>query len=120
MPGLLLCLGKYCKYYCIDICIYVTDTLIMEIEDLYISKSIAEKLSRKHNVEVYEVYEAIWNKENAVLIVRSPRGSGTYIAFGRAESGRYLTIAFISKSKVAYILTARDMTKSERKLYKER
>jgi len=92
----------------------------MEIEDLHIGKNIAEKLSRKHNVEVYEVYEAIWNEEDSVWIVRSPRGSGTYIAFGRTESGRYLTIAFIPKSKVAYILTARDMTKGERKLYKER
>jgi len=92
----------------------------MEIEDLYISKNIAEKLSRKHRVEVYEIYETIWNEEDAVLIVRRLRGSGTYIAFGRAESGRYLTVAFIPKSKVAYILTARDMTKSERKLYKER
>lgn len=92
----------------------------MDIEDLNISKSIAEKLSKKHNIEVYEVYEAVWNNDETVWIVRSPRGAGTYIAFGRTESGRYLAIAFVIKGKVAHILTARDMTQGERNLYKGR
>lgn len=92
----------------------------MEIIDLLITKDIAEKLSRKHNVEVYEVYEAFWNEEDAVRIYRSPRGAGTYIAFGRTEAGRYLAIPFAPKGKSAHILTARDMTERERKLYKER
>ncbi len=92
----------------------------MEIEDLNISKKIAEKLLKKHNIEVYEVYETIWNNDETVWIVRSPKGSGTYIAFGRTEAGRYLAIPFAIKSKVAHILTARDMTQGERKLYKGR
>ncbi len=92
----------------------------MEIEGLNISKNIAEKLSKKHNVEVYEVYETIWNVDETVWIIRSPRGSGTYIAFGRTEAGRYLAIPFVMKSKVAHILIARDMTQGERKLYKGR
>ncbi len=92
----------------------------MEINDLIISKNVAEKLSRKHNIEVYEVYEAIWNDEEAVWVVRSPRGSGTYVAFGRTEAGRYLAIPFVPEGTAIRILTARDMTDRERKLYKER
>ncbi|MBS3908224.1 MAG: BrnT family toxin [Actinobacteria bacterium] len=92
----------------------------MEIVDLLITKAIAEKLARKHNIEGYEVYEAFWNEEDAVRIFRSPRGSGTYIAFGRTEAGRYLAIPFVPKGKIAHILTTRDMTERERKLYKER
>jgi uncharacterized DUF497 family protein len=92
----------------------------MEINDLIISENIAEKLFRKHNVEAYEVYESFWNENERALITRSPRGAGTYLAFGRAEAGRYLTIAFVLKGKQAKILTAREMTRGERKLYKER
>ena len=92
----------------------------MDIVDLLITKNIAEKLARKHDVEAYEVYEVFWNEEDVVRIFRSPRGSGTYIALGRTEAGRYLAVPFVPKRKIAHILTARNMTERERKHYRER
>lgn len=90
----------------------------MEIIDLSIAKNIAEKLARKHDVEVHEVYEVFWNSDDTVRLFRSPKGADTYIAFGRTEAGRYLAIPFMPKNKIARILTARGMTDRERKLYK--
>ena len=41
-----------------------------------------------------------------------------YEALDRTDAGRYLVILFIyKKTKAALILSARDMTKKERKLY---
>lgn len=47
------------------------------------------------------------------------RKEDMYVAFGQAESGRYLTVLFIykNKTKEALILSARDMAKKERKQY---
>ena len=45
-------------------------------------------------------------------------GENVYTAMGQTDSGRYLVIFFVYKmDKRALILSARDMTKSERKLY---
>jgi uncharacterized DUF497 family protein len=48
-------------------------------------------------------------------------GENVYAAMGQAGSGRYLIIFFIyKKDRRAFILSARDMTPTERKRYEER
>lgn len=47
-------------------------------------------------------------------------GENVYAAMGRTTSGRYLIVFFIYKTdKHVLILSARDMTKSERRLYEK-
>jgi len=49
------------------------------------------------------------------------KGEDLYVALGRTDAGRYLTVFFISKmSKDALIVTARDMTEKERKRYEKK
>jgi len=46
------------------------------------------------------------------------KGEDLFIAFGRTDSGRYLSVLFVlKKSKRALVISARDMTKGERKKY---
>jgi uncharacterized protein len=41
-----------------------------------------------------------------------------YVALGRTEAGRYLSVLFIYKlTREALILSARDMARKERKIY---
>ena len=66
-----------------------------------------------HGVIPQEVEEACFN-EPLVRKIRKNR----YIVYGRNDSGRYLFIVTIYKGKgVVRVITARDMTDSEHRLY---
>lgn len=91
----------------------------MNIEHLHITDDVADKIARKHEVSVDEVYEVFWNDQDLLLIRRSSKVRGTYVALGRTFAGRYLMVAFRPRGRgVANILTARDMDHRERKLYR--
>ena len=89
------------------------------IDDIIWLERIVEKLAWKHNVLPSEVEETlngdcrIFRKENGKV-----EGEHLYNAIGKTESGRFLSVFFIRKiSNKAFIITARDMNKSERKRY---
>ena len=83
--------------------------------------AIIEKLIVKHQVQPEEVEEVFaWNP----LFRRGPKGKRTredvYYAYGQTEAGRYLFVVFIHKSNHrALILSARDMSISEQRLYRK-
>jgi hypothetical protein len=82
---------------------------------------IIEKLKVKHGVEVEEVEEIF---ELGPIYYRGPRGNrpgeNLYKAYGQTSTGRYLFVVFIYKvDRRALILSARDMTETERKLYRK-
>ncbi len=84
--------------------------------------SIIYKLASKHAVSSEEVEEIFRNKP---WLKKGPLGhrpgENGYYALGKTFSGRCLFVFFIlKKNKKALVITARDMTKSERKLYEKR
>ena len=92
------------------------------IDDIIWLDSIVEKLAWKHNVLTAEVEEAltghnrIFKKETGKV-----EGEHLYNAFGQTDNGRYLSIFFIKKlTNKVLIITARDMSKSERKRYEKK
>jgi len=81
---------------------------------------IVEKLEVKHGVDVEEVEELLTLRP---IYRKGPRGNrkgeNVYLAYGQTEAGRYLLVVFIYKlNQNALILSARDMTDSERRLYR--
>jgi uncharacterized DUF497 family protein len=49
------------------------------------------------------------------------KGEDVYAAYGQTDSGRYLMVIFIyKKTYEALVLTARDMTQTEKRLYARR
>lgn len=78
-----------------------------------------DKLERKHNVQRYEVFEAMRGNPRIRFSQRGKRrGENVYTAYGRTDEGRYLVVFFIYKTtRVALVLSARDMDESERKRY---
>ena len=68
----------------------------------------------RHNVTPDEVEEIF---DGPRYIVRSQQG--LYNAYGRTASGRYLFCVFVEArdGESVRIITARDMTETERKLY---
>ncbi len=92
----------------------------MKINFIVWLPEIVEKLEVKHGVDVEEVEELFTLHP---IYRKGPRGNrkgeNVYLAYGQTETGRYLLVVFIYKlNQNALILSARDMTDSERRLYR--
>jgi len=83
---------------------------------------IVEKLHWKHNVLPEEIREVFNNRHKFRFVEKGHRsGENVYFAAGQTVGGRYLIIFFVYKQdKRALILSARDMTRSERKRYERK
>ncbi|MEZ4707045.1 MAG: BrnT family toxin [Caldilineaceae bacterium] len=65
-----------------------------------------------HGVEPYEAEKVI---DNALLTKKA--GQGKYMAYGQTDVGRYLVVVFAPKSRHRLrVVTARDMTTTEKRL----
>jgi len=94
---------------------------------LYISDCIwiakfVDKIISKHNVYPYEVEELFAKKPITRKHQKGDvKGEDLYIAFGQTDSGRKLAVLFIrKKGKYALVISARDMTKREKRSYGKR
>jgi uncharacterized DUF497 family protein len=90
----------------------------MKIDGIIWLRDIADKLEFKHNVTTEEVKETLNNKPKFRFV---EKGEDVYMALGRTDSGRHLSILFVyKKTKEALILSARDMAEKERKQYERK
>ncbi|HFD40776.1 MAG TPA: BrnT family toxin [Anaerolineae bacterium] len=91
----------------------------MKISNIIWLVEVEEKIISKHHVWPDEVEQVLQAKPHVRFMERGHRpGEDLYAAFGRTDSGRYLAVYFILKrSRVALIVTARDMTNQERRTY---
>jgi uncharacterized DUF497 family protein len=82
-------------------------------------REIVEKLASKHHVEPDEVEQVLNSKPKIRFVEKGERkGEDVYVALGRTDAGRYLSVLFIYKlSREALILSARDMARKERRIY---
>jgi hypothetical protein len=93
----------------------------VEITSIIWLPDVIEKLEGKHGVTVEEVEEVF---QFGPIYRRGPRGErrgeNLYYAYGQTQAGRYLFVVFIYKlNRRALILSARDMTDKERRLYRK-
>ena len=91
----------------------------MNIEGFIWLEDIVEELWRKHHVEEHEVEEVFDNSPRYRFVEKGHRpGENVYAALGQAHGGRYLIVFFVYKqNQQALIVSARDMTASERRQY---
>ncbi len=84
--------------------------------------NIVDKLAYKHNVLPDEVEEALGNYPKIRFATRGQKeGEDVYLAPGRTNTGRYLTVLFIYKwTQQALVISARDMADKERKQYERK
>ena len=87
----------------------------MDIYDFQWSGKVIIKVVSKHNVLPEEVEQVFRNKHFV------KRQKNVLLAYGKSISGRYLFVVFQRKgANQLKLITARDMTKKERKLYRRR
>lgn len=91
------------------------------IECLWLDRFV-DKIIRKHNIYPEEVEEVL-SKDPLIrrLEIGHVKSEDLFIGFGRTDAGRYLSVLFVlKKDKWALVITARDMTKRERRKYGQR
>ena len=94
----------------------------MKIKGIIWLDKIINKLATKHNVVQNEVLEVLLNQPYFRFVEKGHRsGENVYAALGQTKSGRYLIVFFLyKKDGRAVILSARNMTSSERRRYEQR
>lgn len=71
---------------------------------------------KKHKVKVSEVEQAARNRIEEIQSY-----SNRVVILGRTNKGRFLTVAVsFEKQKEGYVVSARDMSSKERKIYHEK
>ena len=94
----------------------------MRIEALIWLEAIVDKLEIKHHVSIDEVEDVLTSQPRFRLVERGHRaGENVYAAFGRTQAGRRLLVFFIYKPHTheALVLSAREPSQRERKLYEK-
>lgn len=91
----------------------------MMINDAVWLPEVVDKLLRKHSVTQDEVEETLLNRPRFRFQAKGyVVGENMYTAFGQTDGGRFLVILFIHKpGNRALIISARDMSTSERRQY---
>ncbi len=91
----------------------------MKIAGLIWLDDIIDKLVRKHGVQMREAQEVLSSRPHVRFVEKGRRvGEDLYAAYGRTDAGRNLAVFFVyKKTKEALIVSAREMTKSERRSY---
>ncbi len=94
----------------------------MKISECLWLDEFVDKIIRKHHVYPEEV-EEIFSRNPLIRRLKSGhvKSEDLFIAFGRTNPGRYLTVLFVrKKDKRALVISAREMTKAERKKHGKR
>ena len=92
----------------------------MQIDYIVCPDDIEEKLARKHQVNLREARQTLLNSPRIRFAEKGyTKGEDVYAAFGQTFGGRYISVFFVFKPKdnTAIIISARDMSKKERKSY---
>lgn len=94
----------------------------MKIEGFIWLEDVLEKLTAKHGVSQSEAEEVFSNSPRFRFVEKGHRANeNVYAALGQSDAGRYLICFFVhKKGNLALVLSARDMTDSERKRYEKK
>lgn len=94
----------------------------MDISGFLWLEDIVKKLADKHNVQTQEVEEVFVNIPYFRFAEKGhPEGENVYSALGKTNAGRYVVVFFVYKAgRLALVLSARDMTSAERRVYGRR
>jgi hypothetical protein len=97
--------------------------------EIIVSPGVREKLLGKHDIETWEIEEAVYDDPEAFSI----RYRDCYFVYGQTFSGRYLLVLvrvlgpeavqklnFGIGTNVMKVITARDMNHQQRRLYLRR
>jgi uncharacterized DUF497 family protein len=91
----------------------------LRIYDVIWKERFAEKIADKHGLTMDEVEQVLFSGPYVRLAEKGHiKGEDLYAAYGQTHAGRYVFALYIRKRRTAAMpITARDMTKAERRYY---
>ena len=92
----------------------------MQIDYIICPTNIEDNLESEHHVTAREARQVLLNKPRIRFAEKGyTKGEDVYVGFGQTFDGRYISVFFVykPKTKTAIIISARDMSKKERKAY---
>ena len=94
----------------------------MIIDDFLWLPDIVTKIWVKHHVTQEEAEEIFFNRPRFRFVESGyRRGEDVYLVAGQTFGGRYLIVFFILKpGRIAFILSARNMDRKERRRYERK
>lgn len=94
----------------------------MKLSGIIWLEEIIEKIDRKHRVTQDEVRDVLRSSSHFRFVEKGHRrGENVYSAMGQTSAGRYLIVFFVrKKTRQALPVSARDMTRGERRRYEKR
>lgn len=94
----------------------------MRLYDVIWNEKFVSKIAEKHSVTTHEVEEILFSKPHVRRAEKGRvKGEHLYAAYGQTSSGRHLVVFFIRKPRAAALpISARDMTRAERRYFNEK
>ena len=92
--------------------------LLSNVKEFDWDKGNIDKNEAKHNVKWYECEQIFFNKP--LLLLEVPGHSKVekrYFGFGRTDLGRLLTVVFTVRNNKVRVISARPMSRKERRRY---
>ncbi len=91
----------------------------MRIFDVIWHEKFVAKMAEKHGIMTDEVEGVLFSAPHVRRAEKGTvKGEHLYVAYGQTVAGRYLVVFFIRKRGGAVLpITAREMTRSERKYF---
>jgi len=93
----------------------------MRLDEVIWKDVFVDKLEYKHGVSTDEVEQVLFFKPHIRKAQKGRiKGEDLYVAYGQTDNGRYLVVFFILKKRSSALpISARDMTKAERRYYEQ-
>jgi uncharacterized protein len=93
----------------------------LRIYEVIWKDKFVEKIAVKHGLVTDEVEKVLFSDPHVRMAEKGRiKDENLYAAYGRTGAGRYLIVFFIRKRRIAALpISARDMTPSERRYYRE-
>lgn len=93
----------------------------MRLYDIIWNAKFVSKIEQKHGVSPQEVEEVLFSSPHVRRAEKGKvKGEHLYVAYGQTAEGRCLVVFFIRKPRAAALpISAREMTRAERKYYHE-
>ena len=83
-----------------------------DVTDFYWPPGIEDKVYSKHGLEREGVEESFFYRRSRVR-----RAGDKYLLFTRTDAGSYIVVVYTQSGRTATVLSARDMTASERRMF---
>jgi uncharacterized DUF497 family protein len=97
----------------------VLDNLLEALEGFDWDSGNSEKIWQRHGVRTVEAEQVILNRPVVATDARHSELESRFTALGKTDPGRLLTVVFTMRGNLVRVISARPMSRAERRSYAE-